>query len=473
MDTMLPSEERAHLRQFMVKHFNLAELKELAFDLGIDHEALPHSTKGEFALALISYFERQNNLTCLLQQIVARRESDELVALLARSSPCKPRRKMLIINRTTFSELSSDLKAKLTDLLQTHGEEIELINAIQGSTHLLISLPEEETISANQHASSPWQAITRFDALDDLSKIVWRTLSVYLPLTKSDLLRSGLRWAEVANVVDSARRMLQTKQDATAPEAYHYYAGLILVQMRRWGEAVGSFTECLSLAPSFGSAYLNRGFAYEALSRYAAAATDYNLALKFDPSLTDAYIARGSTHVRLGRLDKALHDFDTAIRLSPNMPISYLNRGSVFYRLRRYDDAMLDFNHAISLDPQDKRLYFGRGLTLTKLRQYNHAIIDFNSVLGLDPKDARALMARGVLYERMDLYSAALADFKRALELGDTRAAPYIVELELTEQTPGHFSKAVQQMRASKGEYQESSVEDTLAAAEPVGFEPD
>lgn len=45
---MLEPEERACVRTFLAERFSLPELYDLAFDLSIDYDSLPHETQGVF-----------------------------------------------------------------------------------------------------------------------------------------------------------------------------------------------------------------------------------------------------------------------------------------------------------------------------------------------------------------------------------------------------------------------------------------
>jgi tetratricopeptide (TPR) repeat protein len=268
MVKQLTAEERASLHRFSQAHFNLDELKDLAFELGVEYESLPHNTTGELSRELISYFERKDNLSCLLQHIVSLRESDELVGLLARLPPCAPRSKVQIITRGTHKELPEDLLARLAEWAGTSGEEVELINGVPGSTHLLFSLPDETLFSLTSQPSDLWKSIVSFDALDELSQVAWRTVCVYLPLSTDELLDSEIRWDEIIGLIEIAKRSLQeARTNPPGRAAYHYYAGLLLLRMERWVDAIRSFSETAALAPTFSLAYLNRGFAHEALAR--------------------------------------------------------------------------------------------------------------------------------------------------------------------------------------------------------------
>ncbi len=64
-----PDINLADLRQKLIKQFNLSELRNLAFDLGIDHEELSGSSKSDEARELIAHCQRRGSLPTLLAAV--------------------------------------------------------------------------------------------------------------------------------------------------------------------------------------------------------------------------------------------------------------------------------------------------------------------------------------------------------------------------------------------------------------------
>jgi len=75
--------DQAYLRQFVVDHFSFDELRDLAFDLGIDYESLPHGTVQQFARELIAHLKRRNQLHSLVEEVVRRRPDHRLAQMLS------------------------------------------------------------------------------------------------------------------------------------------------------------------------------------------------------------------------------------------------------------------------------------------------------------------------------------------------------------------------------------------------------
>lgn len=58
--------ERRKLRQAMIRHFDISELRAICFDLGVDDESLASTDKKTLVIELIKYCERTNRLADLV-----------------------------------------------------------------------------------------------------------------------------------------------------------------------------------------------------------------------------------------------------------------------------------------------------------------------------------------------------------------------------------------------------------------------
>jgi len=88
MTKSLQRTEKIRLKRFVEERFSFDELKALAFDLYLDWMLLPHETIAEFVRELIAYFERLNELSCLIEEIQKQRPDDFLNDLLKKLPLC-------------------------------------------------------------------------------------------------------------------------------------------------------------------------------------------------------------------------------------------------------------------------------------------------------------------------------------------------------------------------------------------------
>jgi hypothetical protein len=163
---------RSRLRQFLTERFSLSELKDLSFDLGVDYEMFPHQTKGELSRELLGYFERNQNLSCLVAEMTKQRPDDELVSLLAELGSCSPRSKVQIVLPADKLENRESLLSELAKVLGVSTDEVMLIATAPGSIRLLVSLPAEaaeQLLTLNPDHLGETYEITSIDSYESLS----------------------------------------------------------------------------------------------------------------------------------------------------------------------------------------------------------------------------------------------------------------------------------------------------------------
>ena len=348
-----------------------------------------------------------------------------MINALANSPACSPDTKLQIIAiaRGVQGEITAAVLEALARQLHITPDNIKLVYAIQGTVHLLVSVPEmalaQTTNSLNEEfEANSINSVTPFNSLNRIAQITWRVLAVYLDIPSQSLMQMDFYWGDAVRIIRKCELTYQAQQAELPEEAkYLYCAGAILLHIQRWNEAVVRFTKALEVAQRFAAARLNRGIAYEALGRKTAALADYDAALDLDPNSVQAYNCRGALHANKGYLNRALEDFGKAMGVDPQFLVSYLNHGATLYRLQRYGEAIADFSNAIRLDPKAKQAYLGRGLTLAKLGHDKNALKDFDRACELDPDDPRVYLNRGIILERLQRYQDALADYQAALSL--------------------------------------------------------
>jgi hypothetical protein len=196
---------RSRLRQFLTDRFSLSELKDLSFDLGVDYEMFPHQTKGELSRELLGYFERKQNLSCLVAEMARQRPDDELVTMLAELGSCSPRSKVQIVLPADKLENRESLLSELAKVLGVTTDEVMLIATAPGSIRLLVSLPAEaaeQLMTLNPDHLGEAYEITSIDNYDSLSpeeQASWRQAALkgkppapFLGLSSSPLILAGV-----------------------------------------------------------------------------------------------------------------------------------------------------------------------------------------------------------------------------------------------------------------------------------------
>lgn len=181
----LPIADRAFVRDFLCKRFSLAELKDLAFDIGIDPDEIPSDTDATFSRELIAYCERRAtpNVGCLLSEI-AKRRPDDMITRLANAQNGACQRLLQFVLPGNDASLSDDLMTALRAVLQKHPDaNVQVLGMLPGSVRVLVSLPDGlaaeflDELSKTRKDLASRVAITEvkpFEALPQPAQNEWR-----------------------------------------------------------------------------------------------------------------------------------------------------------------------------------------------------------------------------------------------------------------------------------------------------------
>ncbi|MFT5195916.1 MAG: hypothetical protein ACI9EW_003468 [Cellvibrionaceae bacterium] len=176
------TQDRIYLRQFLRDRFNLEELKDLSFDIGVDYEDFSHTTKPDFVRGLIDHLENRKNIRALVELVIAQRPDEILVKILAKLPNPSGIEKVQIILSNAKILSKPDLKEKLADLLGISVNDVSLIATAVGSVKLLVSLPLE-AITQLEQLDLPYRLenyeiieVERFAVMSQPTRQTWRQI---------------------------------------------------------------------------------------------------------------------------------------------------------------------------------------------------------------------------------------------------------------------------------------------------------
>lgn len=173
----------------------------------------------------------------------------------------------------------------------------------------------------------------------------------------------------------------------------------------------------LEINPHQPVALSNYGAALQALKRYDEALASFSKAIALNPGYGDAYINRGVTLHTLKRYDEALASYDKAVALQPNHPEAHYNRGLVLHLLKRHEEALASYDKAIALKPDHADAFNNRGHTLHVLKRVNDSLASYERAIALRPGFAEAWYYRGIIMQETKRYEEALASYQKAVAL--------------------------------------------------------
>ncbi|WP_372371488.1 tetratricopeptide repeat protein [Candidatus Uabimicrobium sp. HlEnr_7] len=250
------------------------------------------------------------------------------------------------------------------------------------------------------------------------------------------------------------------KEDAKAQANFYFEQANTLFEQRKFSKAIEMYSKAVSLNPSDGLTYMNRGVCYRQQGDYDLALKDYlqaislnfqtsaifnnvsalyntqkkydlalkysNLAVSKDPTNFKAYNNRGSVYYFLGKYDLALSDYDKVISLKPKQAHIYVNKGNIYNDKGEYDLAFVEYKKAVIIDPKYAKAHVGIGNLYLRKSQYFLALQSYEEAEKSAPWEASIYEYRGLLYSERKEYGLAIKEYNRSLELDSKNYDVYL-----------------------------------------------
>jgi len=212
--------------------------------------------------------------------------------------------------------------------------------------------------------------------------------------------------------------LLSTSACVYQHKSKHYYfnKGTELLESNSYDKAIEVFNNTIQSEPSYITAYLKRGIAYEILEEFELAEKDFKRIKSFnkeiinnlieallnesytvdepihelyDGSHYENYLCNPKTDKSI--FNKALFNASIALRINKECIRAYVQMGVAYRCLKMYSKAIINFNKSIELVHKQKRQDFGKTKIIASLYIY-----------------------RGYIYREMQKYDKAINDFQKA-----------------------------------------------------------
>jgi tetratricopeptide (TPR) repeat protein len=155
-----------------------------------------------------------------------------------------------------------------------------------------------------------------------------------------------------------------------------------LARANQPAEALASYSEILTAAPSLFTIAVERGKLYQQTKDHAKAIADFTTAISFRPmEYFEAYFRRCISYYETGEYTKSIPDCSKAIEINPGPAEYYYYRGLAYTGLRTWEKAAADLasanernNDNADAHLQLARIYFEMDQLIGALREYTVAI---------------------------------------------------------------------------------------------------
>ena len=161
----------------------------------------------------------------------------------------------------------------------------------------------------------------------------------------------------------------------------NYEMGLLLIEKKRFNQAIEYFSKAIELNPADGAPYFYRGEAKNKLNLFNDAIEDYTDAMLQKLNMVDVFYKKGYCKFKLSDKSGALKDFTKYVSIDKHNPEAYYYKGLLEYEAKNYSVVIDDLNRAIELSPNHESAYFKRGMAKEKTGDKNGCCNDLKTAV--------------------------------------------------------------------------------------------
>ncbi len=195
--------------------------------------------------------------------------------------------------------------------------------------------------------------------------------------------------------------------------------GNLLTTIRYYDEAIADYTIAIELATVDSQKRLeltNRAAAKIMKRDFSGAYDDLITAYKFDSTDIAVLNNLGAVCDDIGRGNETLKYLQKILQQDPNNVGAYANIGFKYQEMGDYKKAIDYYNKLLTIEPNEPLGYSNRSFNKLKLNDLQGALKDINRSLELYPGNAYAYKVRALIYIQNNQFSKACVDIQTALD---------------------------------------------------------
>lgn len=194
--------------------------------------------------------------------------------------------------------------------------------------------------------------------------------------------------------------------------------GMLQYKMKKYEEALESYTLALNIAPYAVPILLNRAAVFMETGQADRAYVDYCQVFDLDKTNKEALLMRA--YICMARRDypTARMDYDRLLREDPANYTARLGLINLNQKEQKYKAALEIANKMLTEYPEDAVLYLTRAGIEQDMEHPDLALVDLEEAIRLQPDSPEGYIIRGELYLSQRKKALAKADFEKAVSLG-------------------------------------------------------
>ena len=176
--------------------------------------------------------------------------------------------------------------------------------------------------------------------------------------------------------------------------------GHVLLQERKWDEAISALRGATALQPDDAVAHNNLGVALQTVGNVADAVPEFREAIRIQPNFLEAHSNLGHALEKQNDLSGSITEFQEVLRLKPDDADAHYYLGLAEYKQGNSDGAVEEYREAIRLRPGFALAHFGLGGVLYNRGEHDAGIEELRTAYSLSPDDPEIRAAYQKLLEK-------------------------------------------------------------------------
>ena len=236
------------------------------------------------------------------------------------------------------------------------------------------------------------------------------------------------------------------QSEKSSPES-HYYLGIILLNLKKFNEAIYSIEKALK-KEDFYEGYSILGDIFTIQKKLKQGINFYKKSLELNKKSCEIFFKIGRNYQDLKNYDEAIKNYDEAIRINKNYTGAILNKAICIKKIGCFDEALVLVKKVIELNDKIPEAHSSMGYSLCELRCYEEALKHFDKAIALNPNYAEAWCNKGHALNELKLYDDSIKHFDKAIALNLNYAVAWsnkglvLVELKRYEEALTCFERA-------------------------------
>jgi serine/threonine-protein kinase len=176
--------------------------------------------------------------------------------------------------------------------------------------------------------------------------------------------------------------------------------GHVLVEERKWDEAISALRAAISLQPDDAVAHNNLGVALQTVGNVADAIPEFREAIRVRPDYLEAHSNLGHALEKQNDLSGSIIEYREVLRLKPDDADAHFHIALAEYKQGNSDGAVDEYREAIRIQPGFALAHFGLGGVLYNRGEHDAGIEELRTAYSLSPDDPEIRAAYQKLLEK-------------------------------------------------------------------------